>query len=230
MIDHSSRFSEQEHVVWKKFLTHRTQHIESEACAEFLDGLKKIHFSSEAIPKISAVSNILKKETGWELSAVDGLVPDPEFFKMLSKKVFPVNYMIRPLGEIEFYTSPAPDLIHEFFGHCPMLMNPIYAEFMQAFGEFSLKQNEEKLKVLGKVYWFTVEFGLIQTQHGLRAYGAGILPSIKETFHALKNPDTIRKPFHLEEIARIEYDVKKVQDVYYVIDDFKKLYGIVKGV
>jgi phenylalanine-4-hydroxylase len=219
-------FKPKDHYTWNAFITRQEKVVKEVACGEFVDGLNALDFSKETIPHYSEISSRMHKSTNWTLSPVDGLVEYDKYFYMLSKRELPVNLKIRPYEELDFYTSPAPDIIHEYFGHCPLLMHKEFADFMQAYGQLALQQSPEIQVLFSRIYWFTIEFGLIDTAKGIRIMGAGILPSVAEISSVMKNDDVNKKPFDLIEIAKTSYAVTQKQPIYYILKSLKQLYNI----
>lgn len=220
-------FTETDHQTWRHFIERQSKIVSEIACKEFLDGLSIINFSTDKIPHHTEISTQLRDMTGWSLIPVEGLVSTTDFFNLLTNKKFPVTQKIRTIEELDFYSSPDPDIIHEYFGHCPLLTNQSYADFMQQFGRFSIQQTCENQIFLARLYWFTIEFGLINTPEGQRIYGAGILPSSGEISSVISD-DSVIKSFNIIEIARTPFEVHKKQRVYFAIDSFEQLYEILK--
>jgi len=194
------------------------------ACVEFLDGLRKLDMS-RGIPRFEDVNKVLK-ETGWEVVGVAGLVEDADFFAYLAKRQFPSTCFLRREDQFDYIVEP--DIFHDGFGHLPMLMNPVVADYMQEYGKGGLKvlSDRRKLKQLARLYWYTIEFGLVQTSEGLRIYGSGIVSSPKESVNSLEHPLPLRLPFDLVRVMSTHYEIDHEQDVYFVIPSIKDLIDV----
>lgn len=219
-------YSTSEHKTWELLLSRRMQHINNEACEIYLDGLKHLKLPLSYIPSYKELNWSIKKYTDWQLVPATELITAVEYFRMLANCQFPAIISIRPRKEMDFYTSPKPDVIHEYMGHGPYLTNKSFTQFMQKLAQIATNYSIQQQILLGRLFWFTIEFGLIQTSQGLRVYGAGILPSREETYHALYNPDVERRAFNLLDILRTPFTAVKKQRIYYVIPDFDTLYSI----
>jgi phenylalanine-4-hydroxylase len=173
------------------------------------------------------LSDVLMKATGWQVVAVPGLVPDEVFFEHLANRRFPSGHFIRRPEELDYLEEP--DVFHDVFGHVPMLMNPVIADFIQAYGQGGLKaQRLGKLAQLARVYWYTVEFGLLQQKEGLRLYGAGIASSYAESLFAIDDPSPNRVAFDLERVMRTNYRIDDFQETYFVIRDLDELLALAR--
>lgn len=191
------------------------------ACHEYLTSLGALDVS-DGIPRFDEVSKTLRKATGWELVAVPGLIPDLAFFEHLANRRFPVTRWLRMPEEFDYIVEP--DVFHDFFGHVPLLFNPTYADYVQAYGRGGLKAARlDSLKFLARLYWYTVEFGLMATPSGLRVYGAGILSSGGEIVHSVTSPEPQRVRFSLERLLRTDYNIDRYQETYFVIESFRQL-------
>ncbi|TPG23300.1 phenylalanine 4-monooxygenase [Variovorax guangxiensis] len=211
-----------EHAVWKTLFERQTRLLPGRACDEFVEGMKNLPIGAEQIPDFLELSEVLMQRTGWQVVAVPGLVPDEVFFEHLANRRFPAGNFIRKPHELDYLEEP--DVFHDVFGHVPMLMNPAIADYIQAYGEGGLRA--KKLGVLDKlarVYWYTVEFGLIQQKDGLRIYGAGIASSRTESVFSLEDPSPNRIGFDLERVMRTNYRIDDFQESYFVIDSLAQL-------
>jgi len=211
-----------EHAVWKTLFERQTKLLPGRACDAFIEGMKNLPIGAEQIPNFLELSEVLMQRTGWQVVAVPGLVPDEVFFEHLANRRFPSGNFIRKPHELDYLEEP--DVFHDVFGHVPMLMNPSIADYIQAYGEGGLRA--KKLGVLDKlarVYWYTVEFGLIQQADGLRIYGAGIASSRTESVFALEDPSPNRIGFDLERVMRTHYRIDDFQESYFVIDSLAQL-------
>ena len=216
------RYTAEEHAVWKTLFERQTKLLPGRACDEFVAGMRDLPIGADEIPDFRRMSEVLMKRTGWQVVAVPGLVPDDVFFEHLANRRFPAGQFIRKPHELDYLEEP--DVFHDVFGHVPMLMNPAIADYIQAYGLGGLRA--EKLGVLDKlarVYWYTVEFGLLRQQGGLRIYGAGIASSRTETVFALEDPSPNRIGFELERVMRTRYRIDDFQETYFVIRDLDHL-------
>ncbi len=176
-----------------------------------------------AFPIFARLSDVLERTTGWRIVAVPGLVPDAVFFAHLARRRFPSTCFIRRPDQLDYLQEP--DVFHDICGHVPLLMNPVFADYMQAYGEGGLKaQGLGHLQHLARLYWYTVEFGLIATPAGLRIYGSGILSSAGESIYCLDDPRPHRLGFDLRRVMRTRYRIDRFQETYFVIDDFAQLF------
>jgi phenylalanine-4-hydroxylase len=216
-------YSTGEHEIWRTLYTRQSALLERYAAPEVLSGLNALGIDAAHIPRFSAVNALLAASTGWRIVAVPGLIPEEHFFAHLAARAFPVSVWIRKPHELDYLAEP--DLFHDFFGHVPLLANPVFARFMQAYGVAGKKAREHgAVPLLARVYWYTVEFGLLQTPAGLRAYGAGILSSKGETVYSVESDEPHRVGFDLERVMRTDYRIDSFQRVYFVIDSFEQLF------
>jgi len=207
---------------WRRLYHRQIELVPGRACDEYVAALDGLDYA-EGIPRFEVVSRKLEAATGWRLVAVPGLVPDLIFFEHLANRRFPVTCWIRDEKEFDYIVEP--DVLHDFFGHVPMLFTPVFADYMQAYGRGGLKAERlGALKWLARLYWYTVEFGLIRTPQGLRNYGAGILSSPSEIEHAVRSPKPRRVAFDLKRIMRSLYRIDDFQETYFVIDGFDQLF------
>ncbi|MFI4947928.1 MAG: phenylalanine 4-monooxygenase [Alphaproteobacteria bacterium] len=219
-----SGYSADEHAIWR-LLFDRQQHLlVGRACRDYLAGLQGLGVAAAGIPDFSRLSDLLDRATGWRIAAVPGLVPDDVFFDFLAHRRFPSTCFIRRRDQLDYLEEP--DVFHDICGHVPMLMNPVFADYMQAYGEGGLKALRlGHLPELARLYWYTVEFGLIATQEGLRVYGSGILSSAGESVYCLDDPRPNRLRFDLRRVMRTRYHIDRYQETYFVINDFVELFA-----
>jgi len=211
-----------EHAVWKTLFERQTRLLPGRACKEFVDGMGTLPIAAERIPDFRRLSEVLMKRTGWRIVAVPGLVPDEVFFDHLANRRFPAGRFIRKPTELDYLEEP--DVFHDLFGHVPMLTNPVIADYIQAYGVGGLRaQKLGVLANLARVYWYTVEFGLVTQPEGLRIYGSGIASSYTESMFALDDPSPNRIRFSLERVMRTRYRIDDFQETYFVIDDLEEL-------
>ncbi|HQR22257.1 MAG TPA: phenylalanine 4-monooxygenase [Burkholderiaceae bacterium] len=217
-----SAYTAAEHELYARLCARQARQIKDQACNEFIHTLPQLG-SEREIPRFESISLSLRRATGWEIVAVPGLIPERAFFSLLASRRFPVTVWLRRPEEFDYVVEP--DVFHDLFGHVPLLFNPVFADYMQAFGAGGLKaQDLSALEYLARLYWYTVEFGLIATPKGLRAYGAGILSSAGETAYALTSMKPQRLPFELERVLRTPYGIDSFQHTYFVVDSFAQLF------
>lgn len=216
-------YTEQDHQTWRTLYARQAQLLNGRACDEYLRGLQQLRMSHERVPNFNELNEILRAHTGWQIVAVNGLVPDEVFFDHLANRRFPCTWWMRRPEQMDYLQEP--DCFHDVFGHVPLLINPVFADYMQAYGEGGLKAERlQVLPMLARLYWYTVEFGLIQTADGLRIYGAGIVSSKAESLYSLDSDVPHRVGFDLRRILRTEYKIDDVQKTYFVIRDFAQLF------
>lgn len=217
-------YIDDEHSVWSTLFERQMKLIPGRACDEFVAGVEKLALNRNEIPQIPDINNALEKITGWRVQAVAALITPDEFFHLLASKTFPAATFIRTREELDYVTEP--DIFHEIFGHCPMLTEPTFASFIERYAKMVLKIDKKEWPLLQRLFWFTVEFGLIKTPKGIRAYGGGILSSIEETSYSIESSIAKRKPFSVLDVLRTPYRIDCLQVIYFVIDNFKQLYDI----
>ncbi|MDQ8018550.1 MAG: phenylalanine 4-monooxygenase [Bordetella sp.] len=217
-----SNYSAEEHAVWRTLFERQSKLLPGRACDEFIRGMQDLPIGPEQIPDFEQMSKVLKKRTGWEVVAVPGLVPDDVFFDHLAHRRFPAGQFIRKPHELDYLEEP--DVFHDVFGHVPMLMNPVIADYIQAYGEGGLRAHRlGVLDKLARVYWYTVEFGLVQQADGLRIYGAGIASSASETRFAVEDDSPNRVRFRLERVMQTRYRIDDFQETYFVLGHLDEL-------
>jgi phenylalanine-4-hydroxylase len=215
-------YSGGEHELWRRLYRRQEGLVRRYACDEFVETLDTLNFG-EGIPRFDAINAKLEPATDWQLVAVPGLLPDLRFFEHLANRRFPVTVWLREPEEFDYIVEP--DIFHDFFGHVPMLFNPVFADYMQAYGKGGIKAHAlGAIEMLARLYWYTVEFGLIDTRRGLRTYGAGILSSGGEIGYCLDSPDPNRIGFDLMRIMQTRYKIDTFQETYFVIRDFRQLF------
>ena len=216
------RYTDEEHVRWARLLERQLACVKRYGAPQFLAGLGRLDLERR-IPRFEDASQILRRATGWEIVAVPGLIPEQQFFAQLAERRFPVTVWLRTAAEMDYLVEP--DVFHDFFGHVPLLCDPVFADFLQAYGVAGRKAAAEGgVKMLARLYWYSVEFGLIKTGEGLRTYGAGILSSAGETPYSIDSPQPHRIAFDLERVMRTDYLVDAFQKTYFVVDSFEQLF------
>jgi phenylalanine-4-hydroxylase len=216
------RYTPEEHATWKTLYARQTRLLPGRACDEFVQGMRDLPIGADAIPDFRRLNDVLMRRTGWQVVAVPGLVPDEVFFEHLANRRFPAGHFIRKPHELDYLEEP--DVFHDVFGHVPMLMNPAIADYIQAYGVGGLRARKlGALDKLARVYWYTVEFGLVQQKNGLRIYGAGIASSPSESIFALEDTSPNRLRFDLPRVMRTRYRIDDFQETYFVINSFDEL-------
>jgi phenylalanine-4-hydroxylase len=218
-------YSATDHRVWDQLFARQNALLPGRACAEFLEGRDRLGLGAGGIPKFADLDRVLEPATGWTLIGVEGLLPDHVFFDHLANRRFPVTWWIRKPEQLDYISEP--DLFHDLYGHVPLLLNPVFADYMQAYGRGGMKAHgigADALMNLTRLYWYTVEFGLINTPEGLRIYGSGIVSSRGESIYALESPVPNRIGFDLERIMATRYRIDTYQRSYFVIDSFEQLF------
>jgi phenylalanine-4-hydroxylase len=218
-----SEYNDENKLVWSLLYKKQADNLNKKAAKDFLIGMQKMEFEPEKIPRFSHINAVLKATTGWKIEVVPGLIPDKDFFHLLSEKKFPSSTWLRHLNELEYLEEP--DMFHDTFAHMPILTVQFFVDYLQELSKIALKHIENPLTVelVGRLYWFTVEFGLIQEPTGLRIYGAGILSSSAETDFCLSEKAN-RKPLNIREILENPYYKDHFQDRYYVINSYEELF------
>lgn len=213
-----------ENDTWKTLINRQSDIVKSRACPEFLEGLERIQFARNHVPQHLEINKRLKNFTGWEVEVVPALIPAKEFFTLLANRKFPAASFIRIPEELDYIEEP--DIFHEFYGHVPMLTFPEYANFMEEFGKFALSIDPKDRRRLFRLFWFTIEFGLIHTPQGIKAYGGGMLSSIHETIYSVESDIPKRQAFDPLTALRTPYRIDIPQPLYYVLNSMKDLYQI----
>jgi phenylalanine-4-hydroxylase len=222
-----SNYTAAEHATWETLFERQTKLLPSRACDEFVQGMRDLPMGADEIPDFKLLNEVLLLRTGWQVVAVPGLVPDDVFFEHLANRRFPAGQFIRKPHELDYLEEP--DVFHDIFGHVPMLMNPAMADFIQAYGVGGLRaQKLGKLANLARVYWYTVEFGLVKQADGLRIYGAGIASSHSESIFALDNASPNRIAFDLPRVMQTDYRIDDFQESYFVINSLDDLLALAK--
>jgi phenylalanine-4-hydroxylase len=215
-------YTAEDHATWDTLFARQSAMLPGRAADEFLSGIDFLHLSRPGIPDFAELSDKLFKATGWQVVAVPGLVPDDIFFDHLANRRFVAGNFIRSADQLDYLELP--DVFHDVFGHVPMLAHPVFADYMQAYGQGGLRaMRHGAIDKLARLYWYTVEFGLIRSGAGLKIYGAGIVSSRGESLFALDDPSPNRIGFDLERVMRTKYRIDDYQQTYFVIDSFDQL-------
>lgn len=226
-------YSDDDNAMWQSLLERQADQIPNRACSAYIDGLTKLNLPTTHIPQLSDIDDVLQATTGWKTAAVPALISFGKFFKLLANKSFPVATFIRRFEDMDYIEEP--DIFHEIVGHCPLLTHPAFATFNETYGKLGLNATKEERWFLARLYWFTIEFGLVGSNpENRRIYGGGILSSPSETVYALSDQpqnSSQKQPqyrdFDLLDVLRTPYRIDHIQPVYYVIDDLNTLFDIV---
>ena len=220
-------YSDDENAMWQALLERQAKQIPNRACSAYLDGLEKLELPATYIPQLRDIDEVLQATTGWQTAAVPALISFGKFFKLLANKSFPVATFIRRFDDMDYIQEP--DIFHEIVGHCPLLTHPAFATFNETYGKLGLNASKEERWFLARLYWFTIEFGLVGSRpDNRRIYGGGILSSPSETVYALSDEPECRA-FDLIDVLRTPYRIDHIQPIYYVIDDLDTLFDIVNS-
>jgi phenylalanine-4-hydroxylase len=217
-------YSDEEHSVWRDLYARQIDIIQGRVCQEFLDGLDILKLPTDRIPQPAEVSKVLIERTGWQVEPVPALINFDRFFRLLAERKFPAASFIRTRDEMDYLQEP--DIFHEIFGHTTMLTHQAFADFTEAYGKAGVKATKEERVFLARLYWFTVEFGLLQTADGIRIYGGGIASSPGETLYSLESPEPMRRPFDPIEALRTPYRIDIYQTVYFILDRMDDLFEL----
>ncbi len=220
------RYEVEDFEVWQLLYIRQEQQLRKSASVTYLEGLKTIDFRANEIPRFKKVNEKLQLLTQWELVVVPGLIPDRTFFGLLSNQKFPATTWLRKKSSLDYLEEP--DMFHDVFGHVPLLTNVFFVKFLLGLSQLGLTyfNNAAALEILTRIYWFTVEFGLIREQGQLKIYGAGILSSLGETAHCLSKGAT-RFEFDLERIMHLDFRKDVFQEVYFIISSYEHLYDMI---
>jgi len=215
-------YSDAEHDRWGRLYGRMERILPGRACQPFLDALETLRLPKTRIPDMAELSARLEPVTGWRVVPVAGLVPDDVFFEHLANRRFPAAAFIRPERELDYLQEP--DIFHDIFGHVPLLANSVFAAFMRAYGNAGVRAAKQgALKNLARLYWYTVEFGLVKSADGIRLFGAGLMSSSAESLYALEDAAPHRIRFDLERVMRTDYIIDAFQQSYFVIESFERL-------
>jgi len=219
-----AHYTDQENETWNILYQRQMETIQDRACDEFLEGIALLGMSKDRIPQCPDISKTLQQTTGWSVAPVPSLISSQRFFTLLANRQFPAATFIRIPEELDYLQEP--DIFHEIYGHCPLLTNKDYADFVETYGKLSLEVSPNIQNRLLRLFWMTIEFGLMETPKGTRIYGGGILSSYEETIYALGSPIPERKPFTILDALRTPYRIDIKQPVYYILPSMHTLYDI----
>jgi phenylalanine-4-hydroxylase len=216
-----SAYTAAEHALYRRLFERQAKLVPKYACPEWIEAIAGLD-AAAGIPHFEKLSVKMRQATGWEIVAVPGLIPDDAFFTHLAHRRFPVTVWLRRPEEFDYIVEP--DVFHDFFGHVPLLFDPVYADHLHEYGKGGLKAMRlDAVKWLARLYWYTIEFGLIKVGSEIKAYGAGLLSSGGELAYCVDDPKPRRLPFELERVMRTEYIIDRYQETYFVIDSFDQL-------
>ncbi|MEM1330670.1 MAG: phenylalanine 4-monooxygenase [Planctomycetota bacterium] len=247
---HYDRYSDENHEVWGELYKRRWDMLEEQASNTFIDGLKAIRLQPDRVPllfgeqahptntgeTVKGINEYLRPLTGWQSRAVPGYLPAKAFFSCLARREFPTTIVVRPKDKMDYL--PEPDIFHDVFGHVPLHADPVFAEFLQTYGKAALHAGDEHTEALARLFWFTVEFGLIREDNRLKIYGSGLISSHGESHHALTAPEPAsgielapsdtsgkveRRPFDMDRVIATDFEIDHYQPVLYVLDSFEQL-------
>ena len=214
-------YSEMEDAVWRDLVAQQQPSVDALAARPFLEGQKKLNLPKDRVPQCVEVSQVLKDLTGWKVEPVPALIGFSRFFKMLSECSFPAASFIRDRESFDYIEEP--DIFHEIYGHTPLLTDPRFAQFSQTIGQTGLRCDKADYSWLIRLYWFTVEFGLIREGETIKALGSGLASSPGELSHSIHEPSVVRKPFDVVDILRTPYRIDINQPIYFVLEDVQQL-------
>ncbi len=218
------KYTEEDQKVWKILFDRQMPNLPKAATQEFMKGIERVNFNGEAIPNFEETNKVLKSLTGWEIYAVPGIVEDDLFFDLMANRKFPATTWVRKMSELDYLEEP--DMFHDVFAHIPLLTNQAFVDFLQAISKFGQEwiDDEWAIHLLSRIYWFTIEFGLIREQGEIKIYGAGILSSSGETKFSLSDePEHFE--FDVDKMLDTPYRKDMMQDKYFIIDSYEQLYS-----
>ncbi len=219
-------YTPEQHAVWAELVGRRMPQLREHACAEYLDGFEQIGLREDALPDLAAVSARLRPRTGWQSTPVSGFLPAAAFFEMLAGRMFPTTTWLRSRQSMEY--TPEPDIFHDVFGHVPMHAHPVFAEFLERYGAVCARLTDPAdLERMGRLFWFTVEFGLIRQAGGLKVYGSGLISSHGECSRVLAGGCEV-KDFDLDAVLDQEFQTSAMQPVLYAVESFEQIYEATK--
>jgi phenylalanine-4-hydroxylase len=217
-------YTAEENRIWHDLITTQLKALPGRACDEYIQAMHLMDFPHDRVPQLDEVSKVLQDHTGWSVAPVPALIDFTSFFRLLADRRFPAATFIRSREEIEYLQEP--DIFHELFGHTPLLTDYRFAAFTEAYGKAGLAADKRDHAMLARLFWFTVEFGLLRTAGGLRCYGAGIVSSPGELVYALASDVPVRKRLEPVEVLRTPYRIDIYQTVYFVIESLDELYEL----
>lgn len=220
-------YTPEQHAVWQELVSRRMPQLREHACQEYLDGIEQIGLRADSIPNLAEVNQRLEPLTGWNATPVSGFLPPDAFFEMLAARRFPTTTWLRSRESMEY--TPEPDIFHDVLGHVPMHAHPVFADFLQHYGKVcaTIMGDKDKLERMGRLFWFTVEFGVIRQNGGIKLYGSGLISSHGESTYVIKGGPEIRD-FNLEQVLEQQFKVSEMQKVLYAVESFDQIYEAAK--
>jgi len=216
-------YTKEEHDIWQTLYKRQMKVLPGRAIDQFMDSLSTLGISQEKVPSFDEINAILMKRTGWQAVPVPGFIPEEPFFELLANRRFPVGNFIRKAHQMDYIQEP--DVFHDLFGHIPILADPVFADYMEAYGKGGMKATKlGAVEKLGRLYWYTVEFGLIRERGNIHIFGAGILSSPSESIFSVEDTSPNRIGFDLKRMMRTHVYIDDFQDTYFVVDDFKQMF------
>lgn len=219
------KYTTEDLAVWSLLFDRQVKNLEQRACPGYLESLERMHevLNPDELPHFGRINHWFKKNTGWEIYCVPGLIEVEDFFDLLAEKKFPSSTWLRSKDKLDYLEEP--DMFHDIFGHVPLLSNPSYSNFVHEFGKLGkqFKGNTQRIVELQRLYWFTIEFGLISEQDELRIFGAGIISSFHESISSLSGKDLNHVPFNMETVIQTDFCTSELQQTYFVIDHLEQL-------
>jgi phenylalanine-4-hydroxylase len=223
-----SGYTDEQHETWRLLYDRRMEDLSTRGSAMFLEGAVAIGLERERIPDLAEVNRRLERRTGWQAVPVDGFIPAHDFFALLARRRFPTVMRIRDREKLDYV--PEPDIFHDLFGHVPLHSHPVFADFLQRFGEVAMRPRDEvEVMRMARLFWFTVEFGVIHENGQPRVYGSGLISSQADCANALSDRCE-RRPFALDEVMNQPFEIDRVQDVLFTIDSFDELFAAIEVV
>lgn len=215
-------YTPEQHAVWTELVARRMPQLEQHACEEYLQGFEQIGLQRDSIPNLAEVNQLLRPRTGWNATAVSGFLPAAAFFEMLAARQFPTTTWLRGRDSLEY--TPEPDIFHDVFGHVPMHAHPVFADFLQHYGSVCAALTDaDALERMGRLFWFTVEFGVIRQNGAIKLYGSGLISSHGESTHVIRGGPEIRD-FDVDEVLNQEFSTSEMQKVLYAVESFDQIY------
>ena len=224
------KYTDEDLLVWKTLYERQTEILPNLASPAFFEGMEAIDFKADKIPNFDEVNELLGKITGWNIVVVPGLIDNKPFFELLEDKKFPATTWFRKFKQIDYLQEP--DMFHDVYGHVPLLANHDFVGFLKGLSKIALRhiENADVVELVSRIYWYTVEFGLIQEEEGLKIYGAGILSSPGESVYSIESDVPERVPYDPAEIVKTPYIKDRFQEKYFVIDSYRQLYESVEDI
>jgi phenylalanine-4-hydroxylase len=215
-------YTPQQHRVWSELVKRRMPQLREHACEEYLSGFEQIGLRQDKIPNLAEVNALLAPRTGWNATAVNGYLPAEAFFEMIAARKFPTTTWLRGPESMEY--TPEPDIFHDVFGHVPMHAHPVFADFLQSYGQLcSELRRKEDIERMGRLFWFTVEFGVIRQNGVIKLYGSGLISSHGESSYVIRGGPEIRS-FNLDEVMAHKFCISEMQKVLYAVESFDQIY------